>query len=532
MPDRTRISIAPGRAGRVLGIAAPVTLAFLLLATLAGTAASAALPRSSAPSSGIVAEPTATPSPTPTPTPTPTPIVIQPEGGLFSQFGYAPPFTRNLPTFDSADQPYIRSRSGDPDYTGFVQTLRDGVWKRLDMLRALRAAYPDFTGTQGASGGSTAQIVFDTQDRAYTLVTIRLEGGTLRNVMLWSTDGCATWRVTELPAGDVVSEIWVGHNTIEGPPLLLVCRVDPVVNPDTGKLRRTLYLSQPSFSGDGIVVPALTQISAGALGLSDGATTASTVVSHGDLSWIVWANSTPRPSRGSPVYVTTYDRRTQTLGPRVLLARSLLGNDGHAQPGIVIDSQGYLHVIAGAHGHPFQYRQSLVPFTAYQGWSQLEEVGSTGYAKRSGAPVEEGRMTYLAFVCDQQDRLHIAYRQWRRNTDPWFGGAVYGALSYQRHDPELGWTSPRPLVVPPYSGYSIYAQALGLDHRGRLYLSASCTAGSEGSARKAALERWRQTGSEGPQPPAHLRRMVLVSVDGGEDWRFATTADLTPGAPE
>jgi hypothetical protein len=324
----------------------------------------------------------------------------------------------------------------------------------------------------------------------------------------------------------------VGHNVIEGPPLLLVCRVDPVVNPDTGKLRRTLYLSRPYFSGDDIAVPALTQISTRALDLSRGATTASAVVSHDDLSWIVWMGSTPRRAQGSPVYLVTYDRRTQALGPRILLARSQPGNDGHAQPGIVIDSKGYLHVIAGAHSHPFQYRRSLAPFTAYEGWSQLEQLGTTGYVEQSGVRVEESRMTYLAFVCDQQDRLHIAYRQWRRNTDTWFGGALYGALSYQRHDPELGWTFPRPLVVPPYKGYSIYGHALSLDHRGRLYLSASCMAGPEGPNRKAALEAWRQTGSEGPQPPLHLRRMVLVSVDGGENWRFATTADLTPEAPD
>ena len=530
MPQSTRTRSAAGRGRRILSIVAPAALAALLLATLLGTAANVAFPRSPAPGQG--AAPTPAPTPTPLPTPTPPPIVILPDGGLFSQFGYAPPFTRNLPTFDSADRPHIRSRSGDPNYTGYVQTLRDGAWKRLDMLRALRAAYPDFAGTQGAGGGPTAQIVFDTEDRAYTLVTVRLEGGDLRNVMLWSTDGCATWQVVELPTGDVVCETWVGHNVIDGPPLLLVSRVEAVVNPDTGKLQRSLFLSRPYFSGGGITVPALTQISTRSLGLGDGASTASAVVSHGDLSWIVYAESTLRLARGSPVYVVTYNRRTQALGPRILLAWSLLGNDGHAQPGIVLDSKGYLHVIAGAHGHPFQYRQSLLPFTAYDGWTQLEPVGTTGYAAQSGAAVEEGRMTYLAFVCDQQDRLHIAYRQWRRNTDTWFNGSLFGALSYQRHDAELGWTSPRPLVVPPYGDYSIYAQALSLDHRGRLYLSASCVAGSEGSTRKAAMERWRQAGSEGPQPPLYLRRMVLVSVDGGENWRFATTEDLTPGAPE
>ncbi len=532
MRQSTRISTPIVRAARVWAVAAPLASAVVLLALLPGGAAGGAVRGAPAPVGAAAFAPAPTPSPTPTPTPTPPPIAIQPDSGLSAQFGYAPPFTRNIPTFDSADRPYIRSRSGDPDYTGFVQILRDGTWKRLDLLSALRAAYPNFLGTQGAGGGPAAQIVLDTADRAYTLVTVRLEGGGLRNVMLWSTDACVTWRVVELPAGDVVSETWTGHNVIDGPPLLLVSRVDPaLVNPDTGKLQRTLYLTRPYFSGDGIVIPALTQISARALGVSDGATTASAVATHGDLSWIVWADSTPRPAQGSPVYVVTYDRRTQALGRRVLLAWTQPGNDGHAQPGIVIDSKGYLHVIAGAHGRPFQYRQSLVPYTAYEGWSQLEPVGTTGYADHVGAP-QEGCMTYLAFVCDQQDRLHVAYRQWRRNTDTWFNGALFGALSYQRHDAETGWTSPRPLVIPPYKDYSIYAQALSLDHRGHLYLSASCMAGSEGSTRKAAMERWRQAGSEGPQPPLYVRRMVLVSVDGGDNWRFAATEDFAPGAPD
>jgi hypothetical protein len=495
-------------------------------------AAVAALPRGAA-GAALPGVPSHARAATAEPTPTPTPaVILQPDRSLFSQYGYSPPFTRNIPTFDSADRPYIRSRSGDADYTGFVQTLRDGAWQRLDMLRTLRAAYPGFVGTQGGGGGPTAQVVFDTRDRAYTLLTIVLDGGEARNVMLWSTDGCATWQVVELPAGDVVSETWVGHNVIEGPPLLLVCTLDPVINPDTGKLNRTLYLTQPYFAGAGIEVPAPTLISSRALGLGSGATTASAVVSHGDLSWIVWGDSTPTPAKGSPTYVVTYDRRTRKLGPRILLARTLLGNDGHAKPGIVIDSQGYLHVIAGAHGRPFQYRQSLTPYDAYRGWSQIEPVGTTGYVSPSGRHGEEGQMTYLAFVCDQQDRLHIAYRQWRRMTDPWFNGAQYGALSYQRYDPGLGWTSPRPLVVPPYKGYSIYAQALSLDHQGRLYLSASCLAGPEVPARKAALERWRQTGQDGPQPPLYLHRMLLVSVDGGDTWRFAATEDLAPGGTE
>ena len=210
------------------------------------------------------------------------------------------------------------------------------------MLRALRAAYPDFAGTQGAGGGPAAQIVFDVHDRAYTLITVRLESGDLRNVMLWSPDGLRHVEGRR-NCRRATSSARRGSGTtiIDGPPLLLVCRVEADVNPDTGKLRRTLYLSRPYIAGDDIVVPALTQISTRALGLGDGATTASAVVSHGDLSWIVWLDSTLASGpglTGVPGRPTT--ARTQALGPRVLLAWSQLGNDGHAQPGIVTRLEG------------------------------------------------------------------------------------------------------------------------------------------------------------------------------------------------
>ncbi len=160
----------------------------------------------------------ADPWPSPVPTPAATPIVLSPAAGLNAQFGYAPPFTRNVPAFDATGTPYIRSRSADPDYTGFVHTWRDGAWRRLDLVAALRAAYPDYSGTEGGGGGPAARVVFDAQDRAYTVVTVRLRGDGVRNVLLWSVDHCATWRAVDLPDGEVVPESWTGHNRLDGPP--------------------------------------------------------------------------------------------------------------------------------------------------------------------------------------------------------------------------------------------------------------------------------------------------------------------------
>lgn len=456
------------------------------------------------------------------------PLQIRPDGGLSSQFSYAPPYTRNVPEFDRINRPYIRSRSADPHQTSFVHTLGEGKWVRLSLIQSLRAAYPDFVQTEKAAA-PTARIIFDTSDRAYTLLRIRLRDGTRRNVMLWSTDHCATWRVATLPDGAIACESWVGHNTIEGPPLLLVSRLTSAVDSHTGKLQRTLWMTQPRLVGDELEIPALTLVSTHSVGLGDGASTASQVVSHGPVSEIVWTETTSRPSRGSPVYVATYDRVRGVLGPKVLLARALLANDGHVQPGIVLDSQGYLHVISGAHGRQFLYMRSLLPGSAYAGWWPPEPTATTGYVTLASAIKEEARQTYLAFVCGPDDRLHIVYRQWRRNVDSVFNGAVYGALSYQRRDPIAGWEPPQVLVVPPYSGYAVFSHALSLDHKGRLFLSLSCLSGPEGAARKAALARWRQAGGEGPEPPLYLRRIVLVSSDEGTTWRFATTEDFAAG---
>jgi len=499
-------------------VALTVAAAWLVTATAAPRQAAATEPT-----------PTATPTAAPSPTPIPSPpaVVIQPGSGLNAQFGYAPQFTRNVPAFDSYGAPYIRSRSADPDYTGFVQTWRGGAWRRLDLVAALRAAYPDYSGTEGGGGGPTARVVFDAQDRAYTVVTVRLHGDGVRNVLLWSTDRCTTWRTADLPEGEIVPESWTGHNLLDGPPPLLVGRVAPRVSLDTGKLVRELWITRPVIAGDAVAVPPPVLVSERSLSLGDGATTASPLATRGDSTWIVYIETTPRPGQGSPVFVVPYDRRTGTLGRRVLLAWSQLGNDGHAQPGIALDSQGHLHVIAGAHGRPFQYRRTLVPLTCYEGWSQLEDVCTSGYRARPSGP-QEGRQTYLSFVIDGQDRLHIAYRQWRKDCETTFGGKLYGALSYQRRDPLSGWTEPRILVVPPYQEYAIYVQALTVDRGGRLFLSASCMAGAEGSNRKAQVERWKQSGRDGPQPPLYLRRMVLVSPDGGDAWRFADGADLVP----
>ncbi len=457
------------------------------------------------------------------------PFVITPGAGLYQLFGYAPDFTRSMPTFDAQNRPYLRSRSADPDYTAFVQTLRDGRWQRHDLLGALRAAYPRFDHTLGGAGGPGNRVVFDTADRAYTILTIALQDGSSRNVLLWSTDHCSTWSVTGLPAGEVGSEFSVGHNTISGPPLLLITQTLSDIDPATNQRRRTILVSQPYFDGHGITVPAGQLVTTHTLASAFGSGDASSVVTHGDMSEIVWTETTRTPALGAPTYVASFDHVTLTMGPRVQVATTMPANDGHARAGICLDSKGHLHVVTGAHGTPFMYTRSLAPDTPYSGWTTPVPVATSGYAAAVGAPVQSGQQTYLALTCDASDTLHVAYRQWRRNTDPYFGGALYGSLSYQDLAPGGVWSPPQVLVVPPYPGYELFFQQLGTDLDGRLYLAAAVFSGPEVQQRKAQMARWQLKGGHGPQPPMYLRRMLLTSDDHGRTWRLATTADFVAG---
>ena len=72
--------------------------------------------------------------------------------GLDEQFGYYPEYDRNVPTFDSRNVPYIRSRTSDQDDTSHVDTMGTEGWVELDLLAALAARYPDMVRTHGAAG--------------------------------------------------------------------------------------------------------------------------------------------------------------------------------------------------------------------------------------------------------------------------------------------------------------------------------------------------------------------------------------------
>jgi len=453
------------------------------------------------------------------------PLSVSTQSTLADQFGYAPDYTRNVPAFDSVNRPFIRSRTASQHDTSFVDSLDSGVWVKSSLVSALVAAYPDFAGMLGAGGYASDRIVFDAQDRAYTVLTVRLEEGEFRNVLLYSLDHGATWSVAELPfggeqpyydnrdLGNVAMEYFTGHNEISGPPFIAVWR-EIADWPGNWASRNELWVVQPYFEGDRLVVPQPTLVTDRFLGMVQCSGGASFAATLGGQTFFVWTQITSLPKRGTPTYVGVYDRATGTVTARRRLGYALPGNDVHDTPGICADSQGVLHVLSGAHGRPMLYQHSLAP-RDIAAWSLPEPVLTSGYVWKGSDIDGEGRQTYLSLVCDANDTLHIVFRQTRRNVDELYWGSKYYSLAHMSKPADGPWSPAQQLIVAADGpGYVNYYQKLAVDRRGQLYLS---------------LNVFRRTDPVWMRPYRRFRqRMVLHSTDG-LNWDFATTETFQAG---
>jgi hypothetical protein len=242
---------------------------------------------------------------------------------------------------------------------------------------------------------------------------------------------------------------------------------------------------------------------------------ASTVTRAGKTH-IVWGEVADDKAPGVPTYIATYDHAAGKLGEKVFLAYAPPVNDVHNVPAITMDSEGYLHVVTGAHGDNFKYLRSLKPNDAYSGWTEPVNTLDAGYVDKGTDADGVGRQTYISLVCDQRDALHIAFRQWRMGVDPYHGGRNYAALSVQTKPKGGPWGPAQPRVIPAVDEYSIYYHKLTVDRLGNLYLSYSYWTDDQAY--------------QNDYPETLHNRAIQVSKDGGKTWKLAETPDFLGGA--
>ncbi len=445
------------------------------------------------------------------------PITLRPFAHEAVQFGYDPDYVRNEVYFDEGNLPWIRHRTEDRDETTGVYSLdEDRRWTHHGFEDAIRRQWPDYVRPDRGAGFIGAKLAFDGQGGVYT--TLRLIAGAERPaVLLFSPDEGESWEVHEVRGNVAEIEQFTGHNRLDGPPPVLTFeRTGP--HPARWASYHDLWLYLPQREGDTLVLGEPIRVAEAVIGSCQHSGGPSSTVTADGSTHIVWGEISGEPDgtgadeRGVPTYAATYDHTTEELSEKILLGHGPPVNDVHNVPAITIDSQGILHVLIGAHGRPFHYVHSLRPNDAGE-WTEAEPILTTGFTTDDGDEV--GRQTYISLVCDADDTLHTAFRQWR-NQDPYHDGELYAALSWQQRPRDGEWTEEAtPLVIPPLPGYSIYYHKLTIDRLGDLWLSYSYLTSNQTY--------------QGQFPHQYHHRAVIVSRDGGETWKLAESDDFFEG---
>lgn len=423
----------------------------------------------------------------------PMPIVLRPYQHENQQFGYLPEYPlENQMYFDLQNRPFTVSGAG-------IATLQEGGWKENAPVAAGAAESDEAAGR--AYRLASTKLAFGPDN---TLYALGAAGG--ETALLYSGDGGKSFAACTIPARRERSasydlEIFSGHNPLGGPPPVL--RYTRTASDPKLFWRRLhdLELFLPSKVEGRLVMGQPVLISRKSIGLSAHSGIAATVVSRGQRVHVVWGEATEPEEKapGVPTFVATYDRSSGRLSEPALVGYGAPPNDIHNTPSITIDSRGHLHALAGTHGRPFQYARSLQPNSAAGGWTPAQPVG------------ENLPQTYIGLVCGSDDRLHLAYRLWRSGEEP-HPASQHAVLAYQNKRPGENWDPPQPLVVPPFSEYSVYYHRLTIDRRGRLFLS---------------YDHWSTFWFY--RLDRGVRRSLLMSPDGGQSWKLVETADLAGG---
>lgn len=416
-----------------------------------------------------------------------TPIRLRPYQHENEQFGYRPEYpVDNQLYFDLENRPCVRTGND-------LRVCRDEGWVETDIDSAVRRRVPDFEGDSFQS--RSTKIAFDSDNDLYLLSSCGR-----RAVVLHSTDGGLTFAAYALPGKTGVLDIEqdTGHNVPVGPPPVVRYTLTARDPRRIWRRLNDLELFLPRKAGGTLQVGAPILLSTRCIGLSSHSGIPSSVVSREDRVHVTWGEATDPTEKvpGVPTYVVSCDRRTGEHEKPVLVGYGPPANDVHNSPSIAMDQRGYLHVIIGTHGRPFQYVRSREPNDSRAGWTEPRVIG-TGL-----------NQTYIGLVCGNDDTLHVVYRLWRHG-EP-FPHSTHGTLAYQRKRPGQPWEPPRLLVISPFSEYSIFYHRLTSDRKGRLFLS---------------YDYWSTFWFYRNDHPGD-RRAVLMSRDNGQTWKLAEDEEL------
>ena len=409
------------------------------------------------------------------------PLRIPPEGKpeqLGGELTYERPTAM---AFDSRNRPYMFNAS-EPEFFGHILTLRDGGWKKLSYLDELKEEFPNLRAPNERDLHAPGTLTVDDSDDLYAMI---YAGG--RPVLLYSPDLGNSFQVYKLPGGPrkAFLEVRTGNNDLGRPPAIgtLTFRKG---YPTRWTAYYNLSVILPERTQNGLKLGKPIRVTDRCFGVSNHSGGYSFAVTTGAKTHVTYAEIPEEPETGNPTFVATIDRESRKVTAREFLVNAHPKKaDVHSTPVIAADSDGFLHVLAGAHGESFKYLRSRAADSITSGWTEPVSLG--------------GRQTYATLICDDDDTLHTVFR-------------IHPRLLHQRRPAGGEWSGKPALATAPkgHRGYTIFYHRLFIDRRGKPYLS---------------FTFWEQdTRAEGRYP-----RVVITSDDGGETWELATTEVFTEG---
>jgi len=114
--------------------------------------------------------------------------------------------------FDSKNRPYMFERR-EPEHFGYILTLRDGKWERLDYLKALRKAFGQVVPPRTRYHHALGSLAVDGKDRLYAVIVAETQASGKQWFLLFSEDMGKQFHATLLP-GPSFLEIYTGHNNL------------------------------------------------------------------------------------------------------------------------------------------------------------------------------------------------------------------------------------------------------------------------------------------------------------------------------
>ncbi len=439
--------------------------------------------------------------------------------GERERFGYNPAFVPNVVTFGPDNEPYIRTIGEKP----VIQTLdKNGNWINLDFTGAIKKQFPKWNGVIKNGDFTDERIIFDDSGNAYMIVETG-RSNLHRALLLFSKDRCRTWKIYRLPGKEFYRlEGRRGHNQLNHPPV--------IVHGDNKKHALEIIVPRINSKGDiSLSKPVIVSDNSLFTAIHSGG---ECVESVGDKVYIVWARVEKKTEidGSTPQCIAVYDRKTGKVSKPVLLGANGIEEkpDPHNLPSMAIDSKGYIHVILGAHHHPFKYTRSLKPLDINGGWTSPVYIGKQKTKRRQGS------YTYAALYCDQKDNLHLISR--------WAGNRYLFRLVYMRKKPGENWEEQQCLVEPFHNNYACWYHKLTADRKDRLFLKYRTYINHfDRKTLEAYDKKWpqekikdKQRGKWRGNPRHQIGKfkvkahdpVILMSDDNGQTWRIAITKDF------